>query len=55
MNNFDIQVWIKSIEDIKPRSQTQEALNDQLKKLQIVANRLGLYDAADFIRNVLEK
>ena len=30
--------------------QTQMALNDQLKILRIAANKLGLYDAADFIR-----
>ena len=31
-------------------TQTQMALNDQLKILRIAANKLGLYDAADFIR-----
>jgi hypothetical protein len=31
--------------------QTQMALNDQLEILRIAANRLGLYDAADFIRH----
>ena len=31
-------------------SQTQMALNDQLKILRVAANKLGLYDAADFIR-----
>lgn len=30
--------------------QTQMALNNQLKILRIAANRLGLYDAADFIK-----
>jgi hypothetical protein len=30
--------------------QTQMALNEQLKILRIAANRLGLYDAAGFIR-----
>ena len=30
--------------------QTQRALNDQLKILRIAANKLGLYDAADFIK-----
>jgi len=30
--------------------QTQMALNDQLKILRIAANKLGLYDAADFIK-----
>lgn len=30
--------------------QTQMALNDQLRILRIAANKLGLYDAADFIK-----
>lgn len=33
----------------------QRATNDQLRDLQWVANQLGLYDAADVIRNILER
>lgn len=56
MNNLQIQSWIDSLDGIKPRPQTQEALNDQFKKLQILANRFGLYDAADYIRyNILKE
>jgi hypothetical protein len=43
-------------EDIKnlPRfPQSQRALNDQLRDLAMVANRLGLYDAADHINRNL--
>ena len=35
-------------------SQRQDALNDQLRDLRVVANRLGMYDAADYLRIVLE-
>lgn len=31
--------------------QRQDALNDQLEDLVLVANKLGMYDAADLIRN----
>lgn len=46
------------IEDIKslPKfAQTQTDLSEQLRLLRGVANRLGLYDAADHIRNSLER
>ena len=38
------------VKQIPQVPQTQMALNDQLKILRIAANKLGLYDAADFIR-----
>ena len=38
----------------KDRPQRQDSLRDQLQDLQAVANRLGMYDAADYLRNVLE-
>ncbi len=44
-------------EDVKnlPRfRQTQRATFDQLIDLMDVANRLGLYDAADFVRRHLD-
>ena len=43
----------KHIEDKK--SQHQGSLHDQLKQLYNLANKNGLYDAADFIKTVLEK
>lgn len=36
------------IGNIQQRSQRQDALNDQLRDLHIVAARLGMYDAADW-------
>jgi hypothetical protein len=38
-----------------PSPQRQDSLNDQLRDLQTLANKHGMYDAADFLRNVLEK
>ena len=38
---------------IPRRLQTQRALNDQLRDLQEIANRLGLYDAADLVQDLL--
>jgi hypothetical protein len=38
------------VKQIPQVSQTQMSLNDQLKILRIAANKLGLYDAADFIK-----
>jgi hypothetical protein len=53
---MDIKPWIiEVVAETKQRPQTQEPLNDQLYKLCFLANRFGLYDAADFVRNVLEK
>lgn len=34
--------------------QSQLSLQEQLRKLIVVANREGLYDAADYIRDALE-
>jgi len=36
-----------------PRYQSQASLTDQLRELQGIANRHGLYDAADFIARSL--
>jgi hypothetical protein len=40
----------KDVKDIKGFSQTQTSLTEQLQRLVEVANRLGLYDAASFVR-----
>lgn len=40
---------------ILPKPQTNATTNDQVASLRWVANRLGLYDAADFIRNRTER
>lgn len=35
--------------------QRQDSLNNQLADLRAVANRLGMYDAADLLRTILHK
>ncbi len=42
------------LKDIPQLPQRQDATNDQLRDLRAVANRLGMYDAADLIRIMLE-
>jgi outer membrane protein assembly factor BamD (BamD/ComL family) len=34
--------------------QRQDSTHDQLADLRIVANRLGMYDAADVLRKIIE-
>lgn len=34
---------------VPKQHQSQQSLNDQLRALVSVANRLGLYDAADYL------
>lgn len=48
--NKDIHPALKAANEIPQQRQTQMALNDQLRILRVAANKLGLYDAADFIR-----
>jgi len=43
------------LSDIMKRRQTQRPLDDQLRDLSVIANRLGLYDAADHLRVKLEQ
>lgn len=47
-----VQDQMKSIAKL---SQTQAPLNDQLAALIPIANKLGLYDAADYLQGVLRK
>ncbi len=42
------------LRDIPQLPQRQDATNDQLRDLRVVANRLGMYDAADLVRTMLE-
>lgn len=44
----------KLLKLIPQQPQDQGALNDQLRQLQAFANKLGLYDAADFISEVIK-
>lgn len=48
-------VALETILKMKPHPQAQYDLNRQLELLIIVANKLGLYDAADYLRNTIEK
>lgn len=41
--------------EIPQLPQRQDSLHDQLADLQAVANRLGMYDAADVIRELLNE
>ncbi len=40
---------------IPQQPQRQDSTNDQLRDLRDFANKLGLYDAADLLRVMLEK
>ena len=42
-------------EGIPELPQRQDSLNDQLEDLIAVANRLGMYDASDFLRARFDK
>jgi len=44
-----------NLTDIPRFHQTQRALDDQLRDLSVIANRVGLYDAADHLRMQLER
>jgi hypothetical protein len=37
------------------RDQSQASLTDQLQELVQLANQNGLYDAADYLNNILDK
>ena len=51
---YCISAWEKAQATRKP-IQAQESLFDQLKKLIILANQSGLYDAADYLVKVTEQ
>jgi len=41
------------LENIPQLVQRQDSLNSQLNDLCLVANRLGMYDASDYIRKLI--
>lgn len=43
------------LESIPQQTQRQDSAADQLEDLRVFANRLGLYDAADAIRDLLKQ
>lgn len=42
---------LETIENTKQLPQVQYDLQRQLRELRVMANKLGLYDAADFIKS----
>ena len=47
--------WGKELRKVKQLPQRQDSLTEQLEDLYIIANKFGMYDAADFIRyNILK-
>lgn len=50
MNNIE-----EALKKVPQQPQRQEALDDQLRMLRRIADRFGLYDAADFIGKALER
>jgi len=47
---MNLKLWEIELQKVDQLPQTQEALTDQLVKLWIIANKFGLYDAADYIK-----
>jgi hypothetical protein len=49
--SFPYSIYKDELNKIKQLPQTQTSLMKQCEILRIFANKLGLYDAADFLRN----
>ena len=49
-NNNNLDAWKSELKKVKHCPQRQDALNDQLKDLILIANKFGFYDAADYIK-----
>lgn len=47
---FQYRTVVDIIKDIPQQPQVQYDLNKQLEELRIAANKLGLFDAADYLR-----
>lgn len=45
--------YTRGVVSIPQQRQRQDALNDQLRDLIPVATKLGMYDAADYLRKVI--
>lgn len=50
-DTFPYSTYEEELNKIKQLPQTQTSLMKQCEILRIFANKLGLYDAADFLRN----
>ena len=49
--SFPYSIYEEELNKMKQLPQTQTSLMKQCEILRIFANKLGLYDAADFLRN----
>ena len=45
----------EAMKTVPRQHQSQQSLNDQLSALVGVANKLGLYDAADYLKKIAHK
>lgn len=44
--------WEKEVKKMEQCPQRQDSMNEQLKDLIGVANKLGFYDAADYLKEI---
>lgn len=51
----EVRRYHEILRAIPQQPQRQDGTNDQLRDLRDFAVRLGMYDAADLIRNILER
>ena len=49
--SFPYSIYEEELNKMKQLPQTQTSLMKQCEILRVFANKLGLYDAADFLRN----
>jgi hypothetical protein len=47
--------WQIEVDNIKRCSQRQDSLTEQLKDLIIVAEKLGFYDASDYLKMTIKQ
>lgn len=52
-NQMSNQNWIDVVNSLPKLPQRQDSTADQLVDLIMVANKLGMYDAADVIRSIV--
>lgn len=45
----------KVLESVPQLPQRQDGIDAQLQDLRVIANRLGMYDAADVLRSMVER
>ena len=45
-----LPAWKVELAKVNQVPQAQDSTDDQLRRLKVIANKFGLYDAADFIK-----